>query len=774
MQYSLKVLFNFIWLPLYFTLVGCGGSDSVSPSTTTTIPPAVTVNLAPLIEMNFEDITVDAASFFQRDLIGRFSDEGPLVISLTEMGEDKLPNWLWFNSLETTVVGIPSVSNAGNTSISVTATDEQGLSNTVDFTIRVTSISSELSEAEIAEDKSYINDILSKESKFVQMGVGVNEVTALTHDGVKLNSSNLNSIGSPSRFSAASKESLHINVLTKALLNNERSLLLIAADDLVTARSRALTILEQKITSYEQFNLEFPAFGGFLPWFISEDRGKGVKVYPLSGWEDRLPALDNGQLAWSIFLLYKTLYQLGYNDLASRYEQRFQLMARNAKTIFFDPQRNVVSGISQFIDQNGHSDHSLPPEQLNYIKDSYGLTDPFEGELMVMFISLFSPDLSNTEKQAMWANKFINTRNYYKTSGEAVTVVEGWAFSSHEQWKFLVLPYFDYPMARELFLNGEKVRADFSNRNQFRGFFASVNSAFDYISLLGIQSVASEAGVVTSHIAPYATFPMLLADQISQNNTGLRWFRNVLAYDKMLGDYGVTESYHTSTFDIAPLLTWDGKVLTDLALMGGVYHEIRDFMIEENIYLPFMALIEQEYNKITDAVEGTNLTIAGPLVTDIPMNRCAENVAVAGIINDFDCQQLRSLASITVVENPTVSVGNPSEYVGQYTNPSGQWDALIIDFNQAIDLSSHNVFSLQLMAPVKGLLKVKLEGGNSAETEQDIYVSRLDEWVNYTFDFSEQADKDHQKIAIFFNAGVTNDGTDIYFIDDVALSIKER
>jgi hypothetical protein len=156
------------------------------------------------------------------------------------------------------------------------------------------------------------------------------------------------------------------------------------------------------------------------------------------------------------------------------------------------------------------------------------------------------------------------------------------------------------------------------------------------------------------------------------------------------------------------------------------------------------------------------------------MNRCAENVAVAGIINDFDCQQLRSLSSITVVENPTVSVGNPSEYVGQYTNPSGQWDALIIDFNQAIDLSSHNVFSLQLMAPVKGLLKVKLEGGNSAETEQDIYVSRLDEWVNYTFDFSEQADEDHQKIAIFFNAGVTNDGTDIYFIDDVALSIKER
>ena len=542
-------------------------------------------------------------------------------------------------------------------------------------------------------------------------------------------------------------------------------------DDVENAGVNALNILEQKITSYEQFDTEYPAFGGFLPWFISEDRGEGVSVYPLSDWEDRLPALDNGQLAWSIFLAYKSLYKMGYNDLAARYEQRFQKMASNAKTLFFDPQRSVISGISRFIDINGNPDSSLPPEQLSYIKDSYALTDSYEGELMTVFMTLFSSDLSTTEKQAIWANKFVNPRNYTTSSGEALTVIEGWAFSSHEQWKFLVLPYLDNRDARDLYLNGEKVRADFSNKNQFRGFFASVNAPdLSYLSLLGVQDVASEIGVENSVVAPYGTFPMLLADHVSRNNTGLNWLRNILAYDKMLGDYGMTESYDTDTFAIAPLLTWDGKVLTDLAMMGGVFHEIREFMIEDDIYLPFMALIEEEYAKIDLVIEGVDLAIAEPLTTPVPMDPCADSVSAEGIISDFDCQKLMSLPGITLVENPQPSAENPSPNVGQYSDPAGPWDALIIDFNDSIDLSSNNIFNIKVLAPVEGILKVKLEGGDSSELERDINISQRNSWVEYSFDFAEQANEDHRKIVVFFNAGVTNSGNDIYYIDDVALS----
>jgi hypothetical protein len=59
-----------------------------------------------------------------------------------------------------------------------------------------------------------------------------------------------------------------------------------------------LDILERKIASYEDFNQNFPGFGGFLPWFTSTDVG----MAPISpGWSNNVPALDNGQLLWSMY-----------------------------------------------------------------------------------------------------------------------------------------------------------------------------------------------------------------------------------------------------------------------------------------------------------------------------------------------------------------------------------------------------------------------------------------------------------------------------------------
>jgi hypothetical protein len=769
MHYLLKLAPAIGWLFLSLIISSCGGSTPTEPKSPAPVPP-VPVNLAPQLDTSFKNVQADAGIFFEVDLHGRFRDEGDFVISATASDEDKLPGWMWLDTQQMTLFGVPDVLQSGGANITVTATDEEGLSTSSQFMVSVNPLVNSLTVEQIAEDDLYIDDLLLKEANFLQTGVGVNAVTGLSHDGIRLNSHTLEPLGQPTRFSAASKESLHLNVLAKAILNDPQAQLLMSGGDVASVLPHALNLLELKITSYENFDTEHPAFGGFLPWFVSEDRGNGVSVYPLNGWESRLPALDNGQLAWSIFLVYKSLYKMNYNDLALRYERRLQKMAANAKNLFFDPIRNVISGVSRFVDHNGNPDSSLLPEQLNYIKDSYGLTDSYEGELMAAFMTLFSHDLSATEKHAIWANKFINTRNYTTTFGETLTVIEGWAFSSHEQWKFLVLPYLDNKEARDLYLNGEKVRADYSNKHQFRGFFASVNDPdLNYVSLLGVQAVASETNVSNHVAAPYATFPMLLADHINRSNTGLNWLRNISAYDKMFGAFGMTESYNTNTFAIAPLLTWDGKVLTNLAMMGGVFRETREFMIEEGIYLPFMALIETEYAKIDSPVEGLDLAISNPLTTPIPIDPCANSVIVAGMINDFDCQKLRSLPGISVVENPLQSAENLSQSVAQYIDPEGPWDAIVIDFNDSIDLSSDNVLSIKVMASVEGILKVKLEGGDSIEIERDIGISQLNTWVEYRFNFAGQANEDHRKIAIFLNAGVTNQGNDTYYIDDVAL-----
>jgi hypothetical protein len=521
MRYSVKVGLTLIWMFLAMALSSCGGgSASTKPTESVAVLPT---NIAPKLNAQFDNINTEVGLFFQVDMQARFSDEGSFTLSIVESSIGALPDWIWFDVQKNILFGLVSNLNQASTNISVTATDTQGLSTTTSFAINISEVTQPLAPEQVIQDDNYINELLLKESNFFTLGIAVNDSTYLTQDGVFLNSISLQPVGKASPFSAASKESLHLNLLAKVVLNDDRAQQLLFGLDTDNAVIRALSILEEKVTTYEQFDAVYPAFGGFLPWFISENRGDGVSMYPLSGWEDSMPALDNGQLAWSIFLVYHSLYKMGYEAIASRYEQRFNKMATNVKTLFFDTQRNVISGISQFTDSSGNPDSSLPPEQLIYIKDSYALTDSFEGELMAVFMALFSPDLSEIQKQQLWANKFVNTRNYAATTGDTLTVIEGWAFSSHEQWKFLILPYLDNKISRDLFLNGEKVRADYSNENQFRGFFASVNTpANTYESLLGIQAVASQMGVKNTTLAPYATFPMLLADQNRHTNTGLK------------------------------------------------------------------------------------------------------------------------------------------------------------------------------------------------------------------------------------------------------------
>jgi hypothetical protein len=781
MLYSLKIIQTLRWIFLVLTLSSCGGGSATSQSTDLT--PVLPTNAAPKLNIPFENINIEVGLFFQVDMRARFSDEGSLTLNIVESTKDTLPDWIRFDSQKNIMFGLSSGFIETSTIISVSATDEQGLSTTTSFKINVNTVSQPLAPEQVAQDNNYISELLLKESNFFQLGIAINDSTFLTQDGIFLNSVSLQPFGKASPFSAASKESLHLNFLAKVVLENDRAQQLlfgVDVDNTVNAANtnnaedavtQALNILEQKVTTYEQFDAAYPAFGGFLPWFISEDRGNGVSMYPLSGWEDRMPALDNGQLAWSIFVVYHSLYKMGYDNIARRYEQRFQKMATHVKTVFFDTQRNVISGISQFTDTSGNPDPSLPPEQLLYIKDSYALTDPFEGELMAVFMTLFSPDLSETQKQQLWLNKFVNTRDYAATTGDILTVIEGWAFSSHEQWKFLILPYLDYKITRDLFLNSEKVRADYSNKNKYRGFFASVNTpANSYESLLGIQAVASQNGVKNTVIAPYANFPMLLADQNQQTNTGLKWLKNTLAYDNILSEYGVLESYDTSTFAITPLLTWDGKALPSLAMMGGVIDETREFMIQEGVYLEFMNLIDTQYSEFSDVINGIDSLIAAPLDTPVPVSPCSDSHIILGTINDFDCQKLIPLAGISIVENPDVTMHNPSQFVGQYNDPAGPWDALVIDYYDAIDLSNHTVFSLSLIAPVSGILKVKLEGGQSLTVELDMQVSELNNWVEYQFDFTAHMNENHQKIAVFFEAGLSNSGNNIYYLDNLKLT----
>jgi len=549
------------------------------------------------------EVDVTVGDLFKAEVMINDSEE---EVDIVRQDNTAVPTWLHYEPLKNLLYGVPSESDVGELSLNILSNN-----SVIDsLNINIVAIDSVLTIEEIESDNLFINDILVKESNFQTPGVGFNGVNGITYDGININRDTLELSGTPRQHTASSKESLHINILIKAILGNARAQILIAGESVESAEAIALEILEKKITAYEEFNLNYPAFGGYLPWFNSTS---GF-IQPQSDWSHSTPSLDNGQLAWSLYFAYKSLNKKGHTALAQRYFNHFDLMARNAKTMFYSRERKAIIGVTSFTDQK------LAPEQQNYNKESYELLDAFEGELMVVFMTLFSPDLTEDEKKEIWEKKFINIRTYQNSEFNNISVIEGWAFSSHEQWKYLILPYLDYSKAKELFLNGEKVRSDYSNRNSFEGFFASVhNSQLEYVGKLGVQAVSSET-VGTSVTAPYATFPILIADQITGNNVGLQWLRNVLSFDGMIGPNGMTEAFDTSTFNIAPVLTWDGKVTTNLALIGGVYNETREYLIEDGLYLTFIDFVESEYDKITEPVLGQELTIPPPSAEPEPDN----------------------------------------------------------------------------------------------------------------------------------------------------------
>ncbi len=192
-----------------------------------------------------------------------------------------------------------------------------------------------------------------------------------------------------------------------------------------------------------------------------------------------------------------------------------------------------------------------------------------------------------------------------------------------------------------------------------------------------------------------------------------------------------------------------------------------------------------EFNNITDfdavqilfdagaAVSGTyyfdNLGIGSSTV-----DPCEGVIPEPNIVDNFECQRNATYTAgedrLEVINNPDPTSVNNSTLVGEYTDVLDQFSALVVDYGASIDLSTFNQFKMKIWAPVTGQMLFKLEGGTSPAVEIFVDVTTTSEWIEYTADFSDQAEEDHTKLAIFFNAGVTPAQEDIYYIDDLRWS----
>ncbi|KAH1270807.1 hypothetical protein KXX33_008665 [Aspergillus fumigatus] len=446
-------------------------------------------------------------------------------------------------------------------------------------------------QREIVKDPSnFISDLLYWEGKFHQNNVSYNSGNGMSYDGTNIDfTTGESTVKHP--FSAASKESLQIMLYAHAVAGSPEAARFLSPQDPSAAPGLAVSIMERKLRTYLRFNETFPGFGGYLPWFTSTEQD----LTPTADWNNRVPGLDNGtgQPVAEVDRLNQDYWSQG---------------------------KGQVCAVTTIKNQSLPVDH---PDQGYACEGSGRLNDPYEGELFTFWLQFFG-GLSDEDVEQLWAVKkpMLQSVDYHMGHVGPITVQKGYWFSSHEQWKVMEMPYYDVDIIRRVFKNAERVRTCNSLVTKTPGMFASVNNITDpatgdvtgYISNTGVPSISFLPQQELDVITPYSVFPTVLFDK----GVGLAWWRNMVMAKKMQNPYGSTESTRVDGKGVSALLTWDSKVTTVAALLGGVTDLVRQRMKAEGIYEEFISYAEKAYAAVFTHLKGEHVDfcLPGETVTD--------------------------------------------------------------------------------------------------------------------------------------------------------------
>ncbi|EAW07211.1 endo-beta-1,2-glucanase [Aspergillus clavatus NRRL 1] len=379
----------------------------------------------------------------------------------------------------------------------------------------------------------------------------------------------------------------------------------------------AVSIMQTKLQTYLKFNETYPGFGGSLPWFTSTSKD----ITPTSDWNNRVPALDNGELFWAVYGFIQALENTGspaHAKLASRWQNWMDYTKTTAAKIFYKGNGQVCA-VSSIKNQSLPVDH---PDQGYACEGTGRLNDPYEGELFTFWLQFFG-GLSDADVAAIWAAKKpqLVSVDYHMGNIGPITVQKGYWFSSHEQWKALEMPYYDVDIVRRVFKNAERVRTCNAVLTNVPGLFASINNITDpatghvtgYISNTGIPSISFLSKQERDVVTPYGVYPTVLVDKA----VGLAWWRNMVVAKKMQNPYGSTEGTRVDGKGVSALVTWDSKITTVTAILGGVTDLVRQKMKADGIYEEFVNSIEEAYVAVFTELKGEDVPLCLPR-DDVP------------------------------------------------------------------------------------------------------------------------------------------------------------
>jgi hypothetical protein len=174
---------------------------------------------------------------------------------------------------------------------------------------------------------------------------------------------------------------------------------------------------------------------------------------PQDGWENKVPALDNGEMIFGLIAVKQALLSLSSSSseakqIMFRVNRYLELLASNAKNAFYCG-KGLVSAVADVVNNkaNPTSDNFKHDIMSGYLagkrkkkqKDkkcfNKSKQDPYEGEMFVWFLCMFA-NLSNDECDKIWIVKRGSLKSVIHQS---TTIQKGWWFSSHEQWKVVLV-----------------------------------------------------------------------------------------------------------------------------------------------------------------------------------------------------------------------------------------------------------------------------------------------------------------------------------------------
>ncbi|KHO01631.1 uncharacterized protein MAM_00632 [Metarhizium album ARSEF 1941] len=374
-----------------------------------------------------------------------------------------------------------------------------------------------------------------------------------------------------------------------AISGSKEAARFLAPQNLSKAPKLAASILKTKLRTYLQFNESRPGFGGFLPWMTTGE----LQLSAAWDWVNRVPALDNGELIWAVYACISALEQSGDQspeNISKGWQEWLDYFKTTAASVLYrgDGHVRAVASIN---------DQFLPltdPKQGYQCEGTNYLDDPYEGELFTRFLNAFG-GLHQRDRDALWQAKRAKLRSVeYRVGGVGpITVEQGYWFSSHELWKVLELPYYDVDLAKQEAL---------SQRRESKNLQLSGDQGAWPLRICQ-QLYGPQDG--RDHVpGPPSRLTRLFV--------GLAWWRSMVTAKKMQNPYGSTESSRVDGELVSALVTWDSKITTVVALLGGVGDLVRPKMKKDGIYDDFIFITKREYSRVFKDLKGEGIALCLP------------------------------------------------------------------------------------------------------------------------------------------------------------------